>query len=710
MTREPKRSDATRRRQAILILAVGVALAAGVAGRADDDAEGADSWPNHDACSFFGEHRQDFLESGLGAIYLRDEARAALTEAIVEQLPPARKPLRSRSRSYVTAPSGPISGENIDDFVFQTLERQGIPPAPPSTDPEFLRRVTIDLAGRIPTLQETVAFLNDASPDKRAAAADRLLADERWADRWALFLGDLFRNTQFTAQVNRYPDGRDAFHLFLLDALRRNQPYDETVRRMLAAAGTNDGRAYPPTGDRQSSPWASLDDYRRFLDDNPIEPTAASYLVGGLMGGGPVHDTYDLMAVNAARDFLGMAHMDCVLCHDGQGHLESLNLWGAEAKRSEGWGLAAFFKRTLLARPYRLPPTQNNAAGPIAPIWLVMDVPQPVRNRRGLVAGAYPLDTDTGNRPARSPADNGGVTEVAPVYPFGGGTPAGGENPREALGRLLTADRQFARATANYVWREFFGRGIVDPPDQFDLARLDPAAPPPDPWSLQPSHPELLEYLTDAFIDSGFDLKALMREIVLSDAYQLSSRYEGTWSASYEPYLARHAARRISAEALHDAVVYATGVPVAYNVSRSIAPTPFAIEMPDVVNTPQAARRNPASVAAGAFLDAFFRGDREESPRSAETSILQALQLMNNPLVVERIAASSRSGALGEVLRTAANDQQVVALLYLQTLSRQATETELAAGVTYLSGGDRTERAEDLMWALVNKVDFVFNY
>ena len=79
----------------------------------------------------------------------------------------------------------------------------------------------------------------------------------------------------------------------------------------------------------------------------------------------------------------------------------------------------------------------------------------------------------------------------------------------------------------NYIWAQFFGRGIVDPPNQFDPARLDPDNPPPAPWTLQPSNARLLNALAQRFIDGGYNLKALMREIANSDAYQLSSRYDG---------------------------------------------------------------------------------------------------------------------------------------------------------------------------------------
>jgi hypothetical protein len=302
------------------------------------------------------------------------------------------------------------------------------------------------------------------------------------------------------------------------------------------------------------------------------------------------------------------------------------------------------------------------------------------------------------------------VEAVDPAYPWGAGKPSPGESYAQALGRLLTADKQFARAAVNYIWRQFFGRGIVEPPDQFDPARLNPATPPPEPWTIQPSHPELLESLAGDFVEHGFDLKWLMSEIANSDAYQLSSRYDGVWNPAYETYFARHQVRRLTAEELHDALVISGGLPVQYPVSPAIGAVSFAMQFPDVQLIPRVPRRDPTGMlgAASSFLDSFLRGDREETGRSGESSILQALQLMNSPLVLARVDASNPGTAFAQIVRQ--DDDVAVQLLYLRVLSRPPTAEELAAGVQTLRSGDRTTKAEDLMWSLYNKIDFIFNY
>src|SRR5205085_2437184 len=124
----------------------------------------------------------------------------------------------------------------------------------------------------------------------------------------------------------------------------------------------------------------------------------------------------------------------------------------------------------------------------------------------------YPLNTTIGNRPARQPTN--GDRNVKPVYPFSNRGPKAGEDYRVALAREVTSDFQFSRAAVNYIWKEFFTRGIVEPANQFDLARLDPDNPPPDPWTLQPSNARLLNALAEQFAANNYDVKWLMRQIV----------------------------------------------------------------------------------------------------------------------------------------------------------------------------------------------------
>jgi hypothetical protein len=549
----------------------------------------------------------------------------------------------------------------LDEILFTAMRSAGITPTEPCTDQEFIRRVTLDLTGRIPTVAELTAFLNDSSPNKRQALVDRLLASPAWVDKWTMYFGDLFGNATRTTQVTRFASGRNAFYNWIKSSLAQNKPYDQMARELLSATGSNS-----------------------------YEQGELNYMVGGFMGGGPIQDTFDRQAADAAQIFLGLAHMDCLLCHDGRRHLDTLSVWGKDFTRFQAWQFAGFFARTQLAR-VPVTPGQPNPY-----YWSVLD-------NAGRARTDYTLNTTTGNRPERQPRPTQPRT-VAPVYPFSGRGPNAGESYRAAAAREITSDFQFARAAVNYLWKQFFGIGFVDPPDQFDPARLDANNPPPSPWTLQPSSPQALRKLAQDLVTARYDLKALMRQMVNSRVYQLSSRFEGTWNPTWDRYYARHLIRRLDAEEIHDSLIIASGLPAAYNVP-GIGPINWAMQFPETFNMP--GRANPVT----AFLDSFLRGNRDDVLRSRETSLPQALDLMNDTFVLTRARGTNRASLLGRNLSQP--DDELIANLWLAVLSRYPTDTERSQALSQLRNGgsaQRTRNAENLLWALYNKIDFVFNY
>jgi hypothetical protein len=303
---------------------------------------------------------------------------------------------------------------------------------------------------------------------------------------------------------------------------------------------------------------------------------------------------------------------------------------------------------------------------------------------------------------------------VSPVYLFSGRAPAPGEDYREALAREITSDVQFARATVNYLWKEFFSRGLVEPVDGFDPARLDPDNPPPDPWTLQPSHPRLLNALAQAFIDGGFSLKGFMRMMVNSRAYQLSSRPGGDWNPAGDALFARKLVRRLWAEELHDAIAQASGVAPSYwiDLSASLEPEPveihWAMQLPQTTGLPGG--------DAALFLDSLQRGDRDQQNRRNEGSIGVTMALQNHPFVTSRLgkgiaACSSQALVASDATGVqGCTDDQLVDALFLAVLSRFPTETEKQTALPALQQGDHAQAVENLQWSLYNKIDFVFNH
>jgi hypothetical protein len=435
-----------------------------------------------------------------------------------------------------------------------------------------------------------------------------------------------------------------------------------------------------------------------------------NYLTLGVVGGGPAQDIFDQQAANIADTFLGLAHVNCILCHSGRGHLDSLSLWGSQATRTQAWGLAAFMARTQVKR-LSLPVDPANPMAATVNYWSL-----------DKYTTDYALNTTTGNRPARQPV--GALKLVTPNYFFSNQIPPAGTEYRAALAKYVTGDFQFARATVNYLWAQFFGAGIVDPPDQFDPARLDPNTPPAAPWTLQPSNPALLNALAQWFIDNHYDVRAFMRLIATSDTYQLASDYSGTWDPAWDKYFGRKFVRRLWPEEIHDSIVTAVNTLPSYTVpgftadstvfganSPGFGKISFAMQAPDVVNMPD------GGGAVSQFLDSFLRGNRDDQPRKGEGTILQALNLMNDNFVESRIHATG-SGATATYLTTVLaqpglTNDQLVTILYQAVLSRNPSPTELATANTLLQTGGTIQRktnAEDLLWTLFNKVDFVFNY
>jgi hypothetical protein len=625
---------------------------------------------SHPECSYFGpgsERFQPRLRTGAEspAGRLTRQFSAAQT----------RSGKTSRSAAFASTDNQNL----IDQYIYADLQANNIAPAGLTTDYEFIRRVTLDLTGRIPAPDRVLSFAASPDPQRRAALIDELLAKPEWVDKWTMFFGDLYKNTARNTQVNIRPEGRNAFYKYIHDSLAANKPYNQIATEIIAAQGNN-----------------SFDQANGQMNYFPL----------GIVGGGPSQDIFDSQTANIADQFLGIAHVNCLLCHNGRGHLDALSLWGSQTTRVQAWGLSAFLAHTW-TRSIAAPKDPNN--------------PNASYNYYSLekYTADYRLNTTTGNRPPRQPI--GSVTAITPSYLFSSQTPASGEDYRVALAGYVTGDFQFARAAVNYMWAAFFGHGIVDPPDQFDLARLDPDNPPPTPWTLQPTNARLLNALAQYFIDNNYDIRKLQRLIVTSDTYQLAAEYSGTWSPSYEPYFARHFVRRLWSEEIHDSIVTAIGTLPSYTVPGFTNPSTvygvdspgfgkisFAMQAPDVVNMPD----NGGAVSQ--FLDVFLRGNRDDQPRKSEGSILQALGLMNDNFVQSRIHATG-SGANASFLITLLPlaDPQLVDTLYLDVLSRYPTSDEQILALGQLAKGGAAARkanAEDLLWTLFNKVDFVFNY
>ncbi|MFN0086266.1 MAG: DUF1549 domain-containing protein [Blastocatellia bacterium] len=557
-------------------------------------------------------------------------------------------------------PSQNIPRKNlIDNILFDRMARDNVMSAAICTDEEFIRRATLDVTGRIPSADEVTTFLADTTANKRDALIDKLLASPEFTDKWTMFFGDLFKNNARSVNVQRYSGARDAFYNYIKDSIRSNKSYAQMATEMIAATGDN------------------------------FVAGETNFVIGGIVPMGPQQDTMDGSAVNAASMFLGISSIDCLLCHDGAGHLDAVNLWGSQRTRAEAWGMSAFFARTRRQR-------QVLSQMPNYSKYIVSEQ----------AAGEYQLNTNFGNRSDRAPLN--GRTTADPKYIFTGAGLNQGENRRQALARHITSDIQFSRAAVNYLWEKIMVEAFVSPSNAFDPARLDPSAQLPVGWAPQPTNAELLNALANEFRNNGHNIRSLIGLITKSSAYQLSAKYPGAWSLAMVPYYARKYVRRMDAEEIHDAILKASGIGVTYQMRDTLNVNTFtvnwAMQLPDT-SEPR------GSGNANLFLNSFIRGDRDVKPRSLEPSIQQALNMMNNPLVMTRIHQNNAGSTVARLLgNSSLTSRDIITQLYLNTLSRNPTQAELDALTPLYTSSGRQAATETIQWALINKMDFIFNY
>jgi Protein of unknown function (DUF1549)/Protein of unknown function (DUF1553) len=551
-----------------------------------------------------------------------------------------------KRRAVTPPPAAAFVPKNfIDTEVFGKMVKDGVHWTTPSSDAEFLRRVTLDLSGEIPDPETVKAFLADPSADKRDRAIDLLLQSEGFVDRWTMWLGDLVQNVKFASNNNELTLARDAYWGYLFASIAANKPYDQIVRELIAGSG----RQYTVG---QVNHWV-----------REMQPN------------GPIQDTYDNLSATTGSRFLALP-LQCLSCHNGLGHLEQSNSGLAKRTRYDFWRNAAFFAQV----------TVTIERSPKSAEAILSDN----------TTGAYELNTTSGNKTPRVPIN--GQATVDPAFILTGEGPRDGEPRRVAYGRILTAHPQFARATVNYLWKELFGLGIVEPADSFDLLRQDPATLPAG-ATLQPTHPALLTELASYFSTNNYDLRAILKLMVSSNTYQLASRYDGgAWSETYTPYFARHYPRRLMAEMLLDAVFKAT---------NQIPTETFEddVSLSKMMMLPDTSEGGPYAT----MLNNFGRGNRDDQPRTNECSIVQALSLMNDRIITDRVKSTASGSTLQRLLGSTKDPGTIADSLYLAVLSRYPSISERAAAIEYLGSGDAAQQSETLQLALINRLDFLFN-
>lgn len=433
-------------------------------------------------------------------------------------------------------------GTELDKVLTLENKERGVEqkPMPVIDDLTFLRRVYCDLVGRIPSNDEVTAFEQDKSPSKRNELIDRLIADDRFVDRWAVFYADMLR-------LRAQADGGGAALAWVHQAIADKMPHDELCRRLI----TTNGKA-------GAAPEVAF-----VLGEN-----ADPMILAGV----------------TSQVFMGV-RISCAQCHD-----HPFDVWTQE----NFYGFAAYFgktqrienqfTRTIYAKENdrstilwppegKAKPEERKPVKPTFPFDMLAATETPdyvarlnaLRAKQkaaqdALVAKTAAKDTDVDDlladaeeneKKAKGKKLEDDVTKDAKQDAKNLNIKAGlytTSDWRMQLADLVTSprNRYFSRSFVNRVWADLIGRGIVDPIDDFSD-------------NNPPSHPKTLDYLADEFVANGYDLRTLVRLIVTSQAYQRAHIYglaEQEQQDLEKSFLATPM-RRMLSETLYDSIITA---------------------------------------------------------------------------------------------------------------------------------------------------------
>jgi len=503
----------------------------------------------------------------------------------------------------------------IDRLVIAKLTKLGVVPSEPCTDAEFLRRVSLDMIGTLPTAKEVTDFLADNSPNKRLKKIDELLERPEYAAWWATRFSDLTGNNPQNGGNNQFrsQESQQWYH-WLQKRLAENVPYDKIVEGIVLANGRRDGQSYKEY-------CAEMSKY--YIDGNEADFADHDYLPH-YWSRRNIRQPEE-KALSFAYTFMGV-RLQCAQCHK-----HPFDQWSKEDfdKFTSFFAAVQYGNRKEDAGTYRkmleqagLKGKRNNELRKLLPKLLEQGKAIPLKE---VFASVEQRRRNRGKNKNRRPQP-----KVLKASLLGGEelTFTEGEDPRKALMDWMRQKRHpyFAKAIVNRIWAGYFNVGIIEPPDDLNLAN-------------PPSNRALLEHLTQGFMESGYDLKWLHRQIAASDTYQRSWRPNDT-NVHDRRNFSRAVPRRLPAEVAYDALKQAAG-----SDSREIDIEDRAIGVK--VNTTY--RGNRGATYALATFGKPERVSNCDCERSTEPSLLQTLYLRNDAEVLNLI--TQRGGWLDQVAR-----------------------------------------------------------
>ena len=591
----------------------------------------------------------------------------------------------------------------VDNFILTALEAAGLKPSPATDRRTLIRRITYDLTGLPPTDPEIYAFLNDRAPDAYAKVVDRLLASPHYGEHSARAWLDIARFAETKGSVKRDQDPRYAgawtYRDYVIDAFNSDKPYPAFITEQLAADAL-----VLKSLDRKTLPADQSPGDRRIL-------AAMGFLTLGNQFDGSTNDIINDRIDVTTKAFLGLT-VSCARCHDHKfdpvptkdyyslygifasstrpkrydeqpslqpvadtpdyldykAKLAELDTLGTalreefKALRAAGAEMNADKRRELIRREARLAADygdlEANHTGAPPRADVLTDVKNPkdypvlirgeAQNKGEVVPRRFLeiLSPDPANRPP---------------YKLGSG--------RLDLARDIASPTNplTARVLVNRLWQQHFGQGFVPTPD--DLGNQ----------SEPPSHPALLDYLANRFVQDGWSIKSLHRLIVLSATYQQGDSGNLSYAVKdpYNRLLWRSNLRRLDLEQMHDSILAIAGRldPTIGGKSVRLSSEGFATRRALYTFID---RRNPPEF----FTQFDFPNPDVPSGRRYETTVpQQALFFMNNPLVIETARKLTQRPAFTQLTRT----NERVIFLYNAILQRLPSQNEVKLAITYVN-------------------------
>ncbi len=644
---------------------------------------------------------------------------------------------------------------DIDQHVIAKLRKMGIVPSDVCDDTEFLRRVSLDMTGTLPTPSQVRAFLADSSPNKREQKIDELLETPAYAAWWTVQLSD-WTGCSDASLNNVNPASRQRgsqdWYDWIYKRVNENVAYDEIVENIVVAKSRQPGENYREYSERMSHYAADKD--ASFADQE------------GLIyfwGRNTFRQTED-RAIGFAYTFMA-TRIQCAQCHK-----HPFDVW----TQTDFQEFEQFFARVNFARNGSDRAEYNKMIKELGLEGLRGNDQRRAVEKALNEGKTIPFPELVINKPRISPAarkkQQAAKAKGRNVAMPGKSAKLLGEqvvdvdnvdDPRTALMDWLrqSPTQLFAKAFVNRVWANYFNKGIVEPTDDLSLGN-------------PPSNEALLNYLAQGFIDSGYDMKWVHKQICLSDTYQRSWKPNET-NIQDERNFSRSVPRRLPAEVAFDALTMATT-----NDARAKT---FSSDLKGRALTRTSPPRN-ANSGADYALAVFGRSSRESNcdcDRSSEASLLQTLFVRNDRETLEMLdgrgswvaqltgrkpntnnASNNRQDnrrQAGEqqfknlmrqlVKAKKAKETERIALLekrianverqldklpkdepeakksadfvadqaveeaYLRTVSRFPTEQEREIALSYVTGSeDPGAGLKDLMWALINTKEFMVNH